>query len=94
VTLTALAVVAVFICLASLAFARHPSYGAMLYILLVYVNPPGRWWGAELLPGFRWSVVAVVLTFLALLIHKSRMSGPLVSIFRQQFIWVFFAFVG
>ena len=64
----------------------------MLYILLVYVNPPGRWWGNELLPGFRWSLAAVIITFIALTIRRPQAGWS--SILRQPFTWLFLAFIG
>lgn len=37
------------------ALVRHPVYGLVTYVLMLYLHPPSRWWG-EALPDLRWSL--------------------------------------
>jgi hypothetical protein len=48
-----------------LALVRHPIYGLYAYIVVFYVHPPSRWWGA-FLPDLRWSLLAAAVTMIAL----------------------------
>jgi hypothetical protein len=47
------------------AFAKHPRWGLFTYMAAFYLHPPYRWWGAGL-PELRWSLIAAVVTFLAM----------------------------
>jgi len=51
------------------AFAKHPRFGLYTYVAVFYLHPPIRWWGASL-PDLRWSLVASIVTLLALLGSK------------------------
>ena len=55
-----------------LAFYK-PIYGLCTYVWTFYNNPTISWWG-EMLPDLRWSLLAAVVTLLALLF--SRMRAP------------------
>jgi len=55
-----------------LAFVRHPIFGLVTYVLVLYVNPPSRWWGELVLVDFRWSFVAAGVTLLAVLLRPPR----------------------
>lgn len=52
-----------------LAFARHPGYGVFAYLWVFYNHPPSRWWGAEL-PELRWSLIAAVVTLIAIAFNR------------------------
>src|SRR6188768_2255398 len=56
-----------------LAFVRHPIYGLYLYLGVTYVFPPARWWGALLGADLRWSLMAAVVTVLAVLFHFGKL---------------------
>ena len=58
-----------------LALVRHPIFGLYGYIAVFYLHPPSRWWGA-FLPDFRWSLVASLVTFVALLRLKPAPGRP------------------
>jgi hypothetical protein len=47
------------------AFTVHPRWGLYTYLAVFYLHPPLRWWGVGL-PTVRWSLVAAVVTVLAL----------------------------
>lgn len=47
------------------AFAVHPRWGLFTYMAAFYLHPPYRWWGVSL-PELRWSLIAAVVTFLAM----------------------------
>jgi O-antigen ligase len=58
-----------------LALVRHPMYGLYGYIAVFYLHPPSRWWGV-FLPDFRWSLVASLVTLLALIRLKPTVGRP------------------
>jgi O-antigen ligase len=70
VSLTAIAFVTIYGLGLLLAFVRHPSFGLLSYVWSFYNLPPSRWWGSEL-PGWRWSLIAAVVTAAALMWHKA-----------------------
>ena len=49
----------------ALAFIRRPIFGLYTYIAVFYVHPPSRWWGA-FLPDLRWSLLAAIVTLIAI----------------------------
>lgn len=58
-----------------LALFRHPRYGVLAYLLAFYFHPPSRWWGVGL-PDLRWSLLASVVTAIALLSRARSSSQP------------------
>lgn len=56
-----------------LAFQRHPIYGLYFYMATTYVHPPSRWW-AYMLPDVRWALVSALITVLAVVAHRGRLS--------------------
>ena len=85
--MTAAVFVLSFLAACVMALARHPIYGLMAYVGVFFVNPPARWWGQGFLLNFRWSVIAAVVTFVAILIHKT---GPKRESFLRQPIAVLY----
>lgn len=67
-SLTALGFVAVYVLALTLAFVRHPLWGLLAYFWVFYNHPPTRWWG-EGLPDARWSLMAAVVTLVAILLR-------------------------
>ena len=63
--LTALAFLMLFFTGLVLAFAVHPRFGLYTYLAVFYLHPPSRWWG-DMLPDIRWSLVAALVTLLAI----------------------------
>lgn len=47
------------------AFSVHPRWGLITYMAVFYLHPPMRWWGAGL-PEARWSLMAALVTLIAL----------------------------
>ena len=74
-----------------LAFAKHPIYGLLTYVAVYYLNPPVRWWGASF-PVLRWSILAAVITLLALLI-KSNTTRSVMPLSRQGVVYGLVAFL-
>ncbi len=70
--MTALLFLVCFFAGLGLAIARHPIYGLLTYVGAYYLHPPSRWWGAAL-PDLRWSLLAALITMIAILIHKSKL---------------------
>lgn len=83
-----------------MAVARHPIYGLMTYVGVFYLHPPSRWWGQGVLLDIRWSLVAALVTLIAVVIKdrnvSSRRMPPnlvlglmlLVSWMTLQLFWV------
>lgn len=70
-SLTALAFLGAYATGLGLAFARHPIYGLLTYVAVFYLHPPSRWWG-EALPDLRWSLLAAIVTLVALLFRRKE----------------------
>ena len=58
-----------------LALLRHPIYGLLTYVGLLYLHPPSRWWSVYF-PSLRWSLIAAAITLLAVLIHRKPTGQP------------------
>lgn len=71
--MTALLFLVCFFAGLGLALARHPIYGLLTYVGAYYLHPPSRWWGGSL-PDLRWSLLAALITLIAVLIHKSKLA--------------------
>jgi hypothetical protein len=48
---------------------RHPVFGAMTYVAMVFIDPPSRWWGGAL-PSVRWSLVSALVTVIGLFLLR------------------------
>lgn len=70
-SLTGLLFMAAFAAGCLMALARHPIYGALTYVAMVFLDPPSRWWG-ETLPDLRWSMLSAVITLIAIAMHKPQ----------------------
>ncbi len=68
-SLTAIVYLLCFLAGLGAALVRHPIYGLYTYVAVFYLDAPGRWWGADL-PDLRWSMLAAVVTFLGMFIHR------------------------
>jgi len=63
---TLLGFVVVFFTCVALAFVRDPRYGLFAYLWAFYNEPAVRWWGSPI-QDFRWSLIAAVVTMLAVI---------------------------
>lgn len=68
------------------ALMRGPIYGLCTYVLIMFLHPPSRWWGAGL-PWVRWSLVAAVVSLLAYMLHPRKEE-------KVDSIWRYGVFVG
>ncbi len=68
--LTAIMFLGVFGGCLSLSVIRHPFFGLLAYLWVFYNPPAQRWWG-EALPDLRWSLIAGIVTVLAIHFHSS-----------------------
>lgn len=89
--LTALAFLAAFGTGCLLALARHPIYGLVTYVGLLYIHPPSQWWG-NFIPSIRWSLAAAVITLFATWIHRSKDDAPPLT--SMGLMWGLVIFVG
>lgn len=51
------------------SLSGKPIWGIYIYFWSFYLHAPSQWWG-ENLPDLRWSLLAGVVTFISLLLHK------------------------
>jgi hypothetical protein len=75
VSLTAIGFVVIFLLCLGLAFARHPAFGLYAYLWVFYNHPPHRWWGVDL-PDLRWSLIAALVTLIAVALKPKMVSRP------------------
>jgi O-antigen ligase len=87
--LSALAFLMLFFTGLLLAFAVHPRFGLYTYLAVFYLHPPSRWWG-DMLPDIRWSLVAAVVTLLAIPRLRKVIGRP--SFFSLAPVWLLIAF--
>ena len=73
-TLTGLAFMVVLVSALVVALVRAPIVGLFAYIGVFYLDPPSRWWGA-FLPDLRWSLLAAVVTVIAMLWRQPPHEG-------------------
>lgn len=71
-SLTGLAFVIAFLAGCLLAFVRHPIFGLATYVGIFYLHPPSRWWGQGWMFEVRWSLIAALLTLLAIFLRDRR----------------------
>lgn len=70
--LTATAFLLFYFGCAALALLKHPIYGLYLYLAVVYIHPPSRWWG-QMLPDLRWSLLAAVIALIAMFWKRAEL---------------------
>ena len=74
-SVTALAVFAIYLLGLFLAFYSHPGFALFSYLWIFYNHPPAYWWGADL-PDLRYSLFAAVAAFFAALSIKTQRTAP------------------
>jgi hypothetical protein len=74
-SITALGFIAVYGVGLILALWQHPIFGLLTYLWAFYNHPPGRWWGSGL-PDLRWSLLAALVTLIAITLRKSDSARP------------------
>ena len=67
-TLTGLLFMVAFLGALALALGRDPIYGLFAYVADFYLHPESRWWG-HFLPDLRWSLLAALVTIVAIWIR-------------------------
>ena len=72
--LAALAYLFSFLIGVAVTLSGRPLIGLLVYLQTFYVYSPGYWWGRKL-PNLRWSLVAAIVTFLAVKIKDSKSSN-------------------
>jgi len=70
-SVTAIAFLAAYFGCLLKAFTKKPIWGLYAYLIAFYAHPISRWWGSSL-PELRWSLMAALVTLLALMLHKSE----------------------
>jgi len=58
-----------------LSLFRRPIFGLVTYVGVFYVHPPAYWWGGAV-PSLRWSLIAAAVTWLSVLMHRSKLVSP------------------
>ena len=72
---TALLFLAMYMLGLFLALFRDPLFGLYTYLLTFYNPPDFRWWGSEL-PDLRWSLIAALVTLIAVIRMQSSTTRP------------------
>jgi O-antigen ligase len=54
-----------------MALFKHPRFGMLAYLMAFYVHPPSRWWNYAL-PEIRWSLLASIVTVIAIFLHLPK----------------------
>ncbi len=65
-SLTAIVFLLCFFMGLGMALFRHPIFGLYTYVAAFYLDAPSRWWGQGL-PTLRWSMIAALVTAVAML---------------------------
>ena len=68
-SLTAIAFLAAYFGGLLRAFTTNPTWGLYVYLIAFYANPVDRWWGYSL-PNLRWSFLAAIVTFIAVIFKR------------------------
>jgi O-antigen ligase len=74
-----------------LAFARHPIWGASLYVSTFFIGPQQHWWGQGVLAEVRWAYIAAVVTLLALLFTR-KAKPQAIPLTRHTPFWLMVLF--
>ena len=83
--ITALIFIALyFICLIK-AFSSRPIWGLFAYLIAFYMHPQSKYW-AYAVPDIRWSLIAGVITLIALIV-KQKDEGALVWLKPKENKW-------
>lgn len=90
-SITGVAFVLVFFVGCVLAFARHPIWGAALYVAMFFIAPQQHWWGQGVLAEVRWAYIAAVVTLLALLCTR-KAKAPAIPLTRHTPFWLMMLF--
>ena len=70
------------------AFISRPIFGLYAYIFAFYAHPISRWWGYSL-PEVRWSLIAALVTLLAIFI-KTNKKDLIWFQFKETKLFLFF----
>ena len=89
---TGVAFVLVFLIGCTLAFLRHPVWGAALYVSTFFVGPQQHWWGQGMLAEVRWAYIAAIVTLLAILFNRNG-RAPSIPLTRHGAFWLMALFV-
>lgn len=77
----------------AMTLIKHPFYGLYTYIGTFYLHPPSRWWGAEL-PDLRWSLIAAVVTLVAIVrLPRSAKRPGWLSITGPRLLLIYVAYM-
>ena len=74
-----------------LAFWKRPIFGLYVYIFTFYLHPPGQWWGQSL-PNIRWSLIAGILTLVAILFDRNKKQRGWLEYPETKLILLFVAY--
>lgn len=89
-SLTALAFIGAYALALLSAFVVHPRWGLITYMAVFYLHPPMRWWGADL-PEARWSLMAALVTLVAL--PQAKLPVRTAPFFAQTLVKLLLAYL-
>ena len=87
-SITALAFLAAYFGCLFKAFSAKPIWGLYAYLIAFYAHPIARWWGSSL-PNLRWSLMAALVTLIALILNKNEKKHAWFE-FKETRLYAFF----
>jgi len=70
-----------------------PIYGLFTYLFAFYLHPPSNYWGA-FVPDIRWSLIAAIFTFVAILIKNQKEGITWFKFSETRLFFMFVIYVG
>jgi len=89
--ITALVFLAIYLGCLFKAFNSKPIWGLWAYLLAFYMHPQSKYW-AYAVPDLRWSLIAALLTLLAIFIKKGKDEKIILFDFTETKFFLFFCF--
>ncbi len=90
--LTALLYLCLYIYGLGRALAGRPVWGVAIYFMCFYAHAPTQWWGQNL-PSIRWSLIASIVTMVALFIHPPKSGFKFFAFRENRWLTAFFLYV-
>lgn len=90
--LTALVYISLYLYGLGRALAGKPLWGIFLYFMCFYAHAPTQWWGAYL-PNLRWSLIASLVTLVAVLIHPPKEGFKFFAYRENRWLTAFFVYL-
>lgn len=74
------------------ALTGKPLWGIFIYFMCFYAHAPSQWWG-NYLPNLRWSLIASIVTMIALFIYPPKEGFKFFKFRENRWLTVFFVYL-